>query len=375
MAKVFLLGAKGQVGSELELALLKAGYQVISTSHVSLDITDELRVMSAVQAAQPQIVINAAAFTNVERAEDESSLAYSVNAIGARNIAQTCACCRIPLIHLSSDYVVDDSQGGPYCESDPTAGTCVYGKTKLAGEQFIVNSGCAFLIVRTSWVFGRFGRNFVKIMLSLAQERHEVAIVGDQLGNPTPARPLAEALVQMVAQVLQPDFSAYGIYHYCGQGATTWDEFAREIFAQAAQLQVLTHTVEVISISSKDFRSKAQRPRDSRLNCDKIHSVFNLAMPCWAEYLPEVITSFVRESQGLLPVDGYDNTLSAFETGTNMPQAQYLAASEQALSESQALQNLQNLHDLQEQSSQNSQNLQDLPEPEIASVEDELPTT
>lgn len=328
MAKVFLLGAKGQVGSELELALLKAGYQVVSASHVSLDIADELRVMSAVQDAKPQVVINAAAFTNVERAEEESALAYSVNAMGARNIAQACACCRIPLIHLSSDYVVDDSHGGPYRESDPTAGSCVYGKTKLAGEQFIVNSGCAAIIVRTSWVFGRFGRNFVKIMLSLAQERHEVAVVGDQLGNPTPAHPLAQALVQMVAQVLQPDFAAFGIYHYCGQGATTWDEFAREIFLQAEHLQVLSHPVEVISISSEDFKSKAQRPRDSRLNCDKIQNVFHLELPCWAQYLPEVINSYVRESKGLLPVEGYDNTLSAFEQGTNIPQAQYLTATD-----------------------------------------------
>lgn len=325
MAKVFLTGAKGQVGCELELALLQAGHEVVSATHLSLDITDNDRVQSAIAAAEPEVVINAAAFTNVEKAESESSVAYSVNALGARNLAQACAQRHILLIHLSSDYVLDEKSSGPHSEDAPTSGCSIYGKTKLEGERFVEAAGCPYLIVRTSWIFGRFGRNFVKVMLSLAQERDKLAVVGDQLGNPTPARPLAEALVKMAEKALEPNFSAYGIYHYCGYEATSWDEFARAIFTQAVAQKVLPHAVEVISISSQDFKSKAKRPYDSRLSCDKLEHVFNLKQPYWPEYLPEVISAYERERQGLLPVDGYDHTLSVFKAGTTEPKPEYKA--------------------------------------------------
>ncbi|HIX57148.1 MAG TPA: dTDP-4-dehydrorhamnose reductase [Candidatus Anaerobiospirillum pullistercoris] len=327
MAKVFLTGAKGQVGSELELELLKEGYKVVSATHISLDIADTDRVLSAITAAEPQVVVNAAAFTNVERAEVDSSEAYSINAIGARNLAQACAQLHIPLIHISSDYVLDESSAGPHDENAKTLGEksgCVYGRTKLEGEKLIQASGCDYIILRTSWVFGRFGRNFVKIMLSLAQERREIAVVEDQLGNPTPARPLAKAIVEMVKQVQHKDFKAYGIYHYCGEESTTWANFAREIFKLAKQMHVLPHEVEVVPINSRDFKSKAQRPHDSRLSCPKLYSVFHMSQPRWQKFLPEVITSYVRECQGLLPVEDYDNTITAFKEGTNIPEDKFL---------------------------------------------------
>ena len=201
---------------------------------------------------------------------------------------------------------------------------CVYGRTKLEGEKLIQASGCDYIILRTSWVFGRFGRNFVKIMLSLAQERREIAVVEDQLGNPTPARPLAKAIVEMVKQVQHKDFKAYGIYHYCGEESTTWANFAREIFKLAKQMHVLPHEVEVVPINSRDFKSKAQRPHDSRLSCPKMYSVLHISQPRWQKFLPEVITSYVRECQGLLPVEDYDNTITAFKVGTNIPEEKFL---------------------------------------------------
>lgn len=313
MAKILLTGARGQAGSDIEFALLKAGHTVISATHKTLDISQADHVMSAVLDSRADAVINAAAYSNVEKAGDESSLAYNTNAMGARNLAKACAQAQIPLIHLSTDYVFSDNKHAPHKEDDPTFTECFYGKSKLDGENMIISSGCRYLIVRTSWLFGRFGRNFVKIMLSMAQDRDEIAVVCDQLGNPTPVRPLAEALVKMTEQALKPDFDKFGIYHFCGEDATTWDEFARTIFALACQMNVLSHDVNVISITSNEFKSKAKRPSDSRLDTSKVREVFDLEIPYWPNYLSEVIQSYVRECQGLLPVENYDNTMGILE--------------------------------------------------------------
>lgn len=314
MARVFVTGAKGQVGSELEYALLKAGHQVVSSSHQSLDISQYDNVRSALQASGVDIVVNTAAFTNVERAESEKAVAYSVNALGARNLATCCAQLDIPLIHLSTDYVFAVDKEGPHKEDDATEGRSVYAKSKLEGEHFVLDSGCKALIIRTSWLFGRFGRNFVKIMLSLARERHEIAVVSDQLGNPTPVRALAEAIVKIIPQVLKPTFKDFGLYHFSGFEATSWDDFAREIFRQALQQHVINHEINVVSISSEEYKSKAMRPHDSRLNCDKFKRTFGITMPYWPQYLAEVIRAYKRESKGQLPLDGYDHTLTAFVT-------------------------------------------------------------
>lgn len=308
---VFLTGAQGQIGSEVALAFLERNYKVIAATQKTLDITDEEKVLAAITQSNADIVINTAAFTNVEKSEDEHYAAYNVNAIGARNIATACAQANLPLIHLSTDYVFSSTKEGPHKEDDDTNTECVYGHTKLEGEVFIKDSGCKHLIVRISWIFGRFGRNFVKIMLTLAKDRSDIAVVSDQFGNPTPVRPLAYALVAMTERVLDDhDFKDYGIYHYCGYDATSWDQFARAVFAQARDLKVLNHEVNVVSIPSDEFKSKAKRPSDSRLNCDKISKVFNIEPPRWNEYLVEVIESFERESQGLSSVDGYENKIT-----------------------------------------------------------------
>lgn len=299
MAKILLTGAAGQVGKEIELAALKRGHSVISCPHTALDISQADRVLSAVVDSKADVVINAAAYTNVEKAESETAVAYGVNALGARYLAQACAQAKIPLVHISTDYVFSDDKGQEHQVDDRTFTECTYGKTKLEGESYIQTSGCKYLIVRTSWIFGRFGRNFVKIMLTMGQDRNEIAVVYDQLGNPTPARPLAEALVQMAERAIEPDFKDFGIYHYCGYDATTWADFACTIFDLAYQMKVLNHQVAVRPISSADFKSKVKRPRDSRLCCDKTVQVFNLQPPAWSKYIGEVINAYVRECQGL----------------------------------------------------------------------------
>lgn len=299
MAKILLAGASGQVGKEVELALLKRGHTVVSCPHSALDISNADRVLSAVIDSKAQAVINAAAYTNVEKAETETAVAYSVNALGARYLAQACKQADIPLIHISTDYVFSDDKGQEHQVDDPVHTECSYGKTKLEGENYVQASGCKYLIVRTSWVFGRFGRNFVKIMLSMGQDRSEIAVVCDQLGNPTPARPLAEALVLMTEQALKPDFKDFGIYHFCGYDSTTWADFACTIFDLAYQMKVLNHQVAVLPINSSDFKSKAKRPHDSRLNSDKTTDVFGIQLPQWSNFLGEVINAYVRECQGL----------------------------------------------------------------------------
>ncbi len=417
MARIFLTGASGQVGRDIEFALLKQGDVVISSTHRTLDITNLDDVMSAISSSNADLVINAAAYTNVEKSEDESAIAVNVNALGPRNLAKACLSCNIPLIHISTDYVFSGGKrkehvetdptkveceygrskldgerniidcniplihistdyvfsGGKrkeHVETDPTKVECEYGRSKLDGERNIIDSGCKHLIVRTSWLFGCFGRNFVKIMLSMVQERSEVAVVCDQLGNPTPVRPLAECLVKMANRVLSDkdfdnwgiyhfcgyepttwdnfaraifananrmglldhsvnvvsissrvlsdkDFDNWGIYHFCGYEPTTWDNFARAIFANANRMGLLDHSVNVVSISSEEFKSKAKRPADSRLNCDKIASVFGVKLPYWEDYLGEVIHAFYRERQGLTPVEDYDHTISIIDHITN----------------------------------------------------------
>lgn len=327
MAKIFLTGASGQLGCEVELALLQQGHTVVSTNHRTLDITNADMVMSAICESNAQVVINAAAYTNVEKSEEEPSLAVNVNALGPLNIAKACLACDIPLIHISTDYVFSDSKNKEYLESDDTKVECEYGRSKLEGESFIINSGCKHLIVRTSWLFGCFGRNFVKIIVSMAKERTSLAVVGDQLGNPTPAQPLAQCLVTMAQRVIDDkDFNEWGIYHYCGYEPTTWDNFARSIFAKAYEMGMLDHEVMVKTVTSQEFKSRAKRPSDSRLNCDKVAAVFNVQLPYWEDYLPSVLHAFAREMQGFTPVENYDHTISVIDRATSIEELEALVA-------------------------------------------------
>lgn len=295
MARVLLTGAYGQVGKELEVCLLNSEDEVISCDHKALDISQEDRVLSAVTESGADIIINAAAYTNVEKAEDERVKAYEVNAYGPKYLAKAAKLADIPLIHISTDYVFSSENGRAHREDDAVEAQCVYGKSKLEGEENIVACCSKYVIVRASWIFGRYGNNFVKTMLRLSGKYDAVSVVSDQKGNPTPARALAEALCVIAHEALKPDFKDYGIYHFAGNPATTWDEFARSVFKYAKLAGFIQKDMEVKSILAKDYPSKAVRPYDSRLDTNKINEVFKIALPDWQDYLPETVGEFFDE--------------------------------------------------------------------------------
>ena len=288
--RVLVTGSSGQVGREIELALLNDLHEVVLAPHENLDITNFERVRSAVFDTHVQAIINAAAYTNVEKAEDDYIDAYAVNALGAGNLAKAAFEARVPLVHISTDYVFSKATGRAHLEDEKTFVQSAYGKTKLAGEELVISSGCSYAILRTSWIFGPFGHNFVKTMLRVAQDKDLLKVVCDQKGSPTPASEIAKACVVMAkALVEKPELNLEVIYHFAGTPYTTWDEFARVILAKAFELNLLDHEVSVQSILSEEYPSKVERPLDSRLDCTKIYEVFGLKMPYWEDYLEQTL--------------------------------------------------------------------------------------
>lgn len=285
MARILVTGAQGQLGQELGIELLKAGFEVVKAGRDLLDITKEQEVFEVISNLKLDAVINAAAYTAVDKAESEPNIAYEINALGPKYIAHACAHNNIPLIHISTDYVFSKVTYESHTEDEQTYCEGVYAQTKLDGENFIKDSGCKYLIVRTSWVFGRFGKNFVKAIFNKAKTTNTLTVVDDELGNPTPALGLACGLVKMLERLLTPDFKEFGIYHFSGMPALNRYEFAQEIVKIALENKYLDHEVKITAIKKADLNLSAKRPDDSRLNCDKCERVFNLTMPFWREYI------------------------------------------------------------------------------------------
>lgn len=291
MSRILVTGANGQVGQELVYALMVQGYEVIAAGHAELDITSESAVEGAVLETGIDAVINCAAYTAVDKAEQDEKNARLINAMGPKYLATACRKADIPLIHISSDYVLDNNKTGPHTETETPRTSCVYGATKLEGENYIKSSGCSYFIFRISWVFGRFGRNFVKTMLRLGKTRDEISVVSDELGAPTPARAFAEALTAILSKVLQGDFKDFGIYHYCGAPYCSWSDFAREIFKKAQDLKLISTEVKVKDISAREYGAVASRPADSRMSTDKFVRTFRMNLPDWHDYLEETLNA------------------------------------------------------------------------------------
>lgn len=289
MALVLVTGAKGQVGSEIVPLLLENNHKVLALSHQDLDIADENAVASLFESTSIEVVINCAAYTAVDKAEDEKDLAYAVNALGPKNLAKECKEHNIPLIHISTDYVYDNLQAGPHSEEEHLNSNCVYGNTKLHGEKFVEQSGCKAVILRASWIFGRYGKNFVKAMYNLAKTHDSLKVVCDEIGNPTPARALAIDIVKITNALINGSFTAFGTYNYCGQKAIARDDFARVILNLAFKLKLLDREIVVNKISSKEFGAKAVRPSDSRMSTDKLERVLGLVAPNWVDYIEETL--------------------------------------------------------------------------------------
>ncbi|QQA77469.1 dTDP-4-dehydrorhamnose reductase [Pectobacterium parmentieri] len=280
--RILLTGANGQLGRCFQ-DRLPIGWEILATDSGELDITDLARVEEVVKAFQPDAIVNAAAYTAVDKAESEPELAEKINAIGPENLAITANKQGIQLVHVSTDYVFDGNATEPYEEDSVTNPLSVYGKTKLAGEQAVTKVSPEAIIVRTAWVFSEYGNNFVKTMLRLVKERDALSIVADQRGCPTYAGDLAQAIISLLEKNAEG-----GIYHYSGDQEVSWYEFAQAIFAVAAQKAVLSKVPALTSITTAQYPTPAHRPAYSTLSGEKI-KVLGIALSDWERALKKTI--------------------------------------------------------------------------------------
>jgi dTDP-4-dehydrorhamnose reductase len=286
--KILIAGKNGQVGSCL-VDRLKAQTELtfLALGHEGLDITDPIQVNKIVSEFQPDIIINAAAYTAVDKAEQESELAYAINRDGPLNLAHAANKINAAIIHISTDYVFNGDSAESYTESDVTAPQGEYGRSKLAGEQAVAQTCPKYIILRTAWVFGEHGNNFVKTMLRLAKTRESLGVVADQFGGPSYAGDIAKAIVAISKQIIDGN-KAYGIYHYSGFPHVSWHSFAEKIFAIALEQNLLVKPIKVNPITTLDYPTSAKRPANSRLNCDKIHNAFNIEQSDWQVALTRI---------------------------------------------------------------------------------------
>lgn len=271
--KLLLTGAEGQFGRCLSDRA--SDYNLIALNRHDLDITNAQAVADCLQTHQPDIVINGAAYTHVDRAESEPELAYAVNRDGPANLAKICAVLDIPLIHISTDYVFDGTATKPYTPDSPVKPLGVYGKSKWAGEEAIREAHSKHLIIRTSWLFSEYGNNFVKTMLRLAKERDEISVVNDQIGCPTYAGHLAEAVLALAEQCLGKATMAWGTYHFAGDRSVSWYEFATEIFEIAVEQGRVTQAPVVKPISTAEYPTPAMRLNYSVLDGCKLNDLLD----------------------------------------------------------------------------------------------------
>lgn len=286
--RVLITGARGQVGHEL-LRLAPEEFLAHGLGSTALDIGNAAQVAKVVAEFQPQLIINAAAYTAVDKAESDAERAWVVNRDGVANLAIAAERLGIPVFHISTDYVFSGDAREPYRESDPVGPTGVYGASKLGGEVMLAANCSRHLILRTSWVFGAHGNNFVKTMLRLGREREELGVVADQHGCPTAAASIARALWTLAVQYRDHGALQWGVYHYAGTPACTWHDFALEIFRQAHELGLLERVPVVRAIATTDYPTPATRPAWSVLDCSKLHAAHDIAQADWREELGLVL--------------------------------------------------------------------------------------
>ncbi|MGA6098706.1 dTDP-4-dehydrorhamnose reductase [Stutzerimonas marianensis] len=292
--RILVCGANGQVGHELVDRARTYGLEALGMTREQLDITRTEAVCDAVHNLGPGLVINAAAYTHVDNAEANAAQAYAVNRDGAASLAEACRRTSIPLLHISTDYVFSGEARQPYKETDAVAPTGVYGESKLAGERVIQTTLQQHLILRTSWVYGVHGHNFVKTMLRLGRQRDALSVVADQHGCPTAAASIAEVLLELAKRHLKGERLAWGTYHYSGRSPCTWYDFAVEIFRQAAAKGLLDKEPKVSSISTSQYPTPARRPAWSVLDCSKFESTFGIPTHDWREELAGVLDALQR---------------------------------------------------------------------------------
>lgn len=286
--KVLIVGAGGQVGTELRRTLAGQG-EIVGVDRAEIDLADESAIRALLRRERPGLIVNAAAYTAVDKAESEPDAAYAVNARAPAVLAQEAAALGAWLIHYSTDYVYAGDKASPYVETDPTGPLGVYGASKLAGDQAIAAVGGQHIVLRTSWVYGAHGGNFVKTMIRLARERETLTVVADQFGAPTSARQIADITAQIAARLPEDDDDALsGIYHLQGGGEASWHEFASAVVEQLREADAASvRCREVKPIPTSAYPTPAKRPANSRLDCSKLKQTFGVNLAGWRAELAE----------------------------------------------------------------------------------------
>jgi dTDP-4-dehydrorhamnose reductase len=290
--KVCVFGSGGQLGRELSRSLWPSGFELQAFTHQQVDIADVDAVTRAVATAD--IVINAAAYTAVDRAEADSEQAFRVNRDGPLALARACSEARAFLVHVSTDYVFDGRKNGPYLEDDTVCPLGVYGQSKAAGEQAVRSHCQRHAIIRTSWVVSSFGQNFVKTMLRLARERDQLRVVADQYGRPTPAKDLAEVIVSIATRHASSAALAPGTYHFAAAGRASWHDLASYVVEQQAPLT--SCRPPVVAITTADYPTPAERPANSELDTSKLEAALHLSPRPWQAGVREVIGELLGQA-------------------------------------------------------------------------------
>ncbi|MFH1954275.1 MAG: dTDP-4-dehydrorhamnose reductase [Pseudomonadota bacterium] len=285
-----LLGSNGQLGWEIARASKAWGIDCLGMGSRQLDVADQVAVAKRIRGRRYSLVINAAGYTSVDKAELERDIAFAVNSRGPGYLAAVCAQQGIPLIHISTDYVFDGFKNSPYVETDLISPISAYGESKAAGEKEVRDNLKTHIILRTSWLYSAHGNNFVKSIIRLAGEREKLQVVSDQYGCPTYAADLAAAILRIVDQIHRGGPVHWGTYHFCGQGVTNWHTFAQTI-CEMAKKYIALRVNYIEQISTGEYSACAKRPHYSALNCSKIEEVFDIRTTPWRDSLAEMISS------------------------------------------------------------------------------------
>ena len=294
--RILVTGNRGLLGRDLVPMLEREGYAVDGADADTLDITQENQIRQAIDSRRPNLVINCAAYTAVDGAESEKEKAFAVNRDGAGFLAKACARSELPMIHLSTDYVFDGTKRSPYVENDPARPLSTYGLSKWEGERAIRSCLEEHVILRTSWLFGTYGQNFVKTILRLAKERDPLRVVADQEGCPTWAGDLSRAITRLAGEIFRDKKSVpWGTYHFCGKGQTTWYDFAISILEEGGKRAQLK-AVRVTPIRTSDYPTPAKRPTWSVLDCGKIERTFAIHPRPWLEGLLNVLDTLLLKN-------------------------------------------------------------------------------